>query len=691
MERELRLLIVEDQPADAELLERELRRGGLRFSAERVDTQEMFERSLVEFVPDLILSDFSMPTFDGLTALELAQANDPDTPFIFFSGTIGEDRAADALKRGATDYVLKDRPKRVLSAIDRALEEAKKRVAIRNSQHALRLSEERFRSFMQHVPARASIRDLEGRYTFVNENWERAMGLSAADVVGRLYTEVLPADRAASMTPYHQQVIDTNKPVSRIFRVGAEANLRWWFANHFPIPDAEGKVEMIGTVAIDITEQKLQEERLNYLAYYDALTGLPNRVLFHDHLGRCLRDAAQNKSSTALVVWTVNRLSIVNDSLGHQAGDALLRELAIRLRSAWADPDKVARITADCFAGAVTDCKDGADIAHMLERISEQLCASPFLIDGKELTVSMTAGIAVSPADGHEVEALFRNAEAAMKRAKALSAPWLFYQPAMNSTVTETLMLENKLRRALDTGQLELHYQPKLELMTGRLIGLEALLRWNDPEVGTVAPVRFVPLMEETGLIIEAGQWALRRALADFRAWHDAGLQPPRIAVNVSAIQLAQDNFMDVLRRMVGSLGDGSHGLDLEITESLLMHDIEANIAKLRAIRDMGIGIAIDDFGTGFSSLGYLARLPISALKIDRSFVVTMTRDADSMAIVSTIISLAHSLSLSVIAEGVETEEQRRLLKLLKCDVVQGYLFHKPMPPEGIVELLRPA
>src|SRR5262249_16290159 len=343
----------------------------------------------------------------------------------------------------------------------------------------------------------------------------------------------------------------------------------------------DGKVGMIGTVGIDITEQKLQEERLNYLAYYDALTGLPNHALFQERLSQALREAGEKETHAALIVWNVNRLGLINESLGHHAGDALLRELAGRLRSAWSDPDKVARITAYCFAGLVTDVKDPPSTAHQLESAMTQVFAAPFVIDGKELAVSMTAGIAVSPADGSKVDALLRNAEAAMKRAKALSAHWLFYQPAMNATVTETLMLENKLRPALHTGQLELHYQPKLDLMTGKLTGLEALLRWNDPDVGTVAPSRFIQLMEETGLIIEAGQWALRRALADFHAWREAGLQPPRIAVNVSAIQLAQENFMEVLRRMVEGLEDGSHGLDLEITESLLMQDIEANIAKL--------------------------------------------------------------------------------------------------------------
>jgi len=689
MGQHLKVLIVEDQPTDAELLQYDMRRAGLEFTARRVETQEAFERELQEFEPDLILSDFSMPSFDGLSALDLAQARTPETPFIFVSGTIGEDRAIDALKRGATDYVLKDRPKRIMSAISRALDEAKERAALRDSQQALQSSEKRFRSFMQNVPARASILDLQGRYSFVNENWERMTGRAAQDVLGRSYEETMPPDRAAALAPFLRQVVETGSPVTRIYRAGDGEDARWWCSNYFPIPGADGKLAMIGTVAIDITEQKLQEQQLDYLAYYDALTGLPNPTLMEERLARCLAGAAGGKGRVALAVFNVNRFGIINESLGHQAGDALLRDLAGRLRSAWPDPDQVSRLTSDCFACALGGIENASDLAHALEGVALRVSGSPFAIDGKEIAVTVTAGVAVYPEDGESVDTLVRNAEAALKRAKASSARYAFYQTAMNATVAETLVLEGKLRRALDQEQFVLHYQPKVCLATRKIVGIEALLRWNDPGTGLVPPARFIPLLEETGLIIEVGRWAVRRALIDYRAWRDEGLQPPRIAVNVSAIQVAQADFLDVLSGEIAAHADGAHGLDLEITESLLMQDIDGNIGKLRAMQEMGIGIAIDDFGTGYCSLAYLARLPIDALKIDRSFVTAMTDQADGMSIASTIISLGRSLGLKVIAEGVETEEQHRILRLLKCEEAQGYLFYRPIPAEQLKAVLR--
>jgi EAL domain-containing protein (putative c-di-GMP-specific phosphodiesterase class I) len=287
------------------------------------------------------------------------------------------------------------------------------------------------------------------------------------------------------------------------------------------------------------------------------------------------------------------------------------------------------------------------------------------------------------------VDTLFRNAEAALKRAKASGERYLFYRPDMNARVAETLLLENKLRQALDREQFVLHYQPKVDLAKGTISGLEALIRWNDPETGLVPPLKFIPLLEETGMILEAGRWAMQKAVADYREWHTQGLQPPRIAVNVSPIQLRQKDFVEVVRDVIGGAAAGPHGLDLEITESLIMEDIEGNIEKLRAVRDMGVNVAIDDFGTGYSSLRYLAKLPVNALKIDRSFIITMTGSADSMTIVSTIISLAHALNLKVIAEGVDAEEQRKLLRLLKCDEMQGYLFSRPVPKDDVLALLQ--
>jgi EAL domain-containing protein (putative c-di-GMP-specific phosphodiesterase class I) len=324
----------------------------------------------------------------------------------------------------------------------------------------------------------------------------------------------------------------------------------------------------------------------------------------------------------------------------------------------------------------------------VLERALTKVTDSPFKIGEKELAISTTTGIAAFPADGGQADTLYRNAEAALKKAKASGERYLFYQSQVNATMAQTLLLENKMRRALDRQEFVLHYQPKVDLATGAISGLEALIRWNDPETGLVPPMQFIPLLEETAMILQAGRWAIPKALEDRREWRRQGLRPPRIAVNVSPIQIRHKDFVGVVRNAITELDAGSPGLDLEITESLIMEDIEANIEKLRAITDMGVNIAIDDFGTGYSSLGYLAKLPIDALKIDRLFIVTMTANPASRTIVSATISLAHALDLKVIAEGVETEEQSKYLKLLKCDEIQGYLVGKPLPATEISKLL---
>jgi PAS domain S-box-containing protein/diguanylate cyclase (GGDEF)-like protein len=454
----------------------------------------------------------------------------------------------------------------------------------------------------------------------------------------------------------------------------------------------EGELKLLDELAGDISfalENIAKQAQLDYLAYYDPLTGLPNRALFHERLSRQLRDAGQKGTKVAVLVTDVKRFRPVNEALGRHAGDTLLREIAARARRLWPDPHNLAHIVADCFAGFLPDIKDETEIAHFLEKLVTDELASPFKLLGQELSVSIRTGIAVFPADGADAETLFTNAEAALKRAKKSGETYLFYQPAMNAAVSDTLLLENKLRRALEKDEFVLHYQPKIDLVSGRISGLEALMRWNDPETGLVPPAQFIPLLEETGMILEAGRWAIRQAMVHYRGWHAQGLHPPRIAVNVSPIQLQQKHFVEVIRDVIEASMPALHGLDLEITESVLMENVSDNVAKLRTLREMGVSIAIDDFGTGYSSLGYLAKLPVNALKIDRSFIVRMVDDPDSMSIVSTIISLAHSLSLKVIAEGVDSGEQQKVLRLLRCDEIQGYLVSKPLPAADVVIMLQ--
>ncbi|TCO81993.1 diguanylate cyclase (GGDEF)-like protein [Plasticicumulans lactativorans] len=432
-----------------------------------------------------------------------------------------------------------------------------------------------------------------------------------------------------------------------------------------------------------------KRDRLRYLAYYDALTGLPNRELLLERLSRALQNARQSSERVGVVVGDVDRFRHVNNALGRQAGDELLRELARRFLHAWPEPANVARIVADCFGGFVTGIGDATEIAHLLEKHLVGALGQPTVLGDQELRPTLSAGIAVFPGDGDDADTLIGNAEAALRKAKGAGERYLFYRPEMNARIVETLLLENRLRQALDRDEFVLHYQPKVDAADGHVTGLEALIRWHDPDNGLVSPARFVPLLEETGLMVPVGTWVMLRAIEDARGWRAAGIQPPRIAVNVSPIQLQQEDFAGtVLQALAAGNGDRP-GLDLEITESMIMTDVEANIAKLTLLRSRDLKMAIDDFGTGYSSLAYLARLPVNALKIDRSFIDTMTTRPESMTIVSTIVSLAHSLGLEVIAEGVETEEQAKFLRLLKCDQLQGYLISRPLPPGEIPAFLR--
>jgi diguanylate cyclase (GGDEF)-like protein len=378
----------------------------------------------------------------------------------------------------------------------------------------------------------------------------------------------------------------------------------------------------------------------------------------------------------------------INETLGIAVGDELLKQVAARLTEAIAEPATVARINADCFALAVAAPGREADIAHLLQNRVFRALEEPFVIAGQELRVPAKVGVAVHPGDGGDAEMLCINAEAALRSAKQSGDRCLFYARQMNARVAEKLKLENRLQMALREEQFVLHYQPRVEIATGRVIGLEALIRWASPERGLIPPSEFIPLLEETGMILHVGPWALRRAAADHAAWRDRGLTPPRIAVNVSAAQMRQKDFVETVRAAVAAGGDDTGCIDIELTESIVMEDVESNIRKLGEIRAAGMRIAIDDFGTGYSSLSYLVRLPVDELKIDHSFVSLMHASPERMAIVSTVISLAHSLRLKVTAEGVETEEQRNLLRLLKCDGMQGYLFSKPLPSRELIELL---
>ncbi len=472
--------------------------------------------------------------------------------------------------------------------------------------------------------------------------------------------------------------------------VGKAVGLLAFYASEKDFFDTE-EMRLLAEIAGGISfalDHIEKEERLNYLAYYDVVTGLANRDLFHDRLNQFLLAASENDATVALLRLELEQFRVINETLGRQAGDAFLKQVAERLRGAGLDANHLAHTGAGCFAVVLDNLQKEADVAHILEKRIIDSLRLPFVVEGTELHISAKVGIALFPADGAHAYTLLRNAAAALEKAKISGDKYLFYTPEINARVAENLSLENKLRQAVEKEQFVLHYQPKVELEKRTIVGVEALIRWQSPELGLVPPLRFIPLLEETGMILEVGAWALRRAVLDYRHWMEMGLAAPRIAVNVSMIQLRQREFIDVLRAAIG--GDGrASGIDLEITESVIMGNVQDNITKLQTIRDMGVGIAIDDFGTGYSSLAYLAKLPVQTLKIDRAFIITMLKDPNAMLLVQTMISLAHSLGLKVVAEGVDEEEQATMLRLLRCDEMQGYLFSPAVPAEQIERLLR--
>jgi diguanylate cyclase (GGDEF)-like protein/PAS domain S-box-containing protein len=436
--------------------------------------------------------------------------------------------------------------------------------------------------------------------------------------------------------------------------------------------------ELTGDIAFAMDHIDKQE-RLDYLAYYDVLTGLANRRLFLERAAQSIRSALSARGKLALLLIDLEGFKNINDSHGRPEGDLLLKQVADWLIQTMGDAALLARIGADHFAVILPDIKKMSDVAPVLEKTIQSFLSHPFRVNDTEFRVAAKVGVALYPDDGADADTLFTNAESALKKAKLGGNRYLCYAQKMTVSVASRLNLENRLRHALERNEFELFYQPKVSLANGALTGAEALLRWNDPQTGLVGPNQFIPILEETGLIHDVGRWALNEAIRTRQRWRAAGLPAVRIAVNVSPLQLRSREFVTEIRQALGDDAAAALGLELEITESLIMEDIRSSITSLRAIRDMGVRIAIDDFGTGFSSLRYLAKLPVHSLKIDRSFVIDMSKGPEGLSLVSTIVNLAHSLKLTVVAEGVETPEQSRLLRLLNCEEMQGFLISKPV------------
>lgn len=861
MKDPIKVLLVEDRPEDADLLVREMRARGLRVSSLRVDSAATYARALDEFSPDLILSDYTLPGFHGVDALETALRCRPDTPFIFVSGTIGEERAIQALKQGAVDYVLKDNRARLVPAIERALRDVDERQARRAALHELEQSEQRFRSIAEATQEWIWEIDASGVFTFCSSAVRGILGYPPERLIGTNCLDIVSASSKPAMVALLREGIQRKRGWRDLVLHlrDASGGEHWLDNDALPLFASDGSVIGYRGVARDITQRRLQqdrierlsriqavlsginsaivrvrgrqelfrevcriavaqggfklawigtvesgarkvlplvaeggdahflerltellgvredhpgpigealrdkrimfrndiengadelaraaraagfrsmlaaplvvgdetvavlalysadsgffdqeelkllndlqadisfaldyidkEEQLTYVSYYDTLTGLANRQLFFDRLGQALQSAQSQGRGLAVVLIDLERFMRINDTLGRSAGDHVLKQIAVRLQHSIRDEGIAARVGGDRFAVLVPGLL-GAELARWVDEHIVAVFAAPVLVESMEIGTAAKIGVALFPADANQADTLFANAEAALQRAKRSPDKFLFYSAEINAQLARRQDLRTRLRRAAAEQEFCLLYQVKVDLKTRRVQGVEALLRWQDAENGEVAPKEFVPVLEESGLIVDVGRWVFQQAALDAHFWRARGLRVPRIAVNVSEVQLRQPHFVqDVIATLQA---DHEHltGVDVEITESMLAQNTASNVQKLLQLREAGICVFMDDFGTGYSGLSQIAHLPLDALKIDRSFIAGMAGSAEHLAIVSAVINLAKALGIHVVAEGVEVESQAEQLRDLGCDAAQGFLFGPPLTREGMAALL---
>ena len=555
----------------------------------------------------------------------------------------------------------------------------------------LEQSEERFRTLVEKSWSGVALLDENLAFTYVGSSTQGLLGYSDEELMRSSFVALIhPRDRQATLEVFADLLAASPTLEARAEFRFLHKNGTWIWLEGFAqnlLPDPSVRALVVNYR--DITQRKATEKQLEYQAYYDALTGLPNRLLFRDRVVNAIAQARRHRRGIAVMYLDLDHFKLVNDGLGHSVGDALLSDVAVRLQGSIRASDTISRLGGDEFTILLNDTSSSDSVFGVAHKVLHSL-ARPFRVEGHELYVTASIGISVFPTDGEDVEKLLKCADSAMYRAKELGRNQAqLFTSSMNERYVERLALEQSLHHAVERDELEVYYQPIFESTRQRVVALEALLRWNHPTRGLIEPVDFIQLAEETGLIVSMGEWAIRRACSQLREWHEAGFPDLRMSVNISAPQLQQVNFIDFLAEAMAQCNLHSALLDLEITESIAVQNVESTMQILREVKRHGVGIAIDDFGTGQSSLIYLKRFPIDTVKIDQAFVSDVTSDESTAAIVSYIINLAHTLHLNVVAEGVETEEQYQFLLANGCDRMQGFLFSRPLPASEAYEFLK--
>jgi diguanylate cyclase (GGDEF)-like protein/PAS domain S-box-containing protein len=555
----------------------------------------------------------------------------------------------------------------------------------------LKQSEKKYRSILESIQEAYFEVDLAGNFTFFNDSLCRLTGCSREELIGTNYKYFSDEENSRKVFHAFNNVYRTGQATEAFdwMIVRKDGTQRYIEASVSPRQDAAGKTIGFQGVIRDITERKKVEQELNYLATHDALTGLPNRLMFTQHLNQAILSAKRNRRKLAVFFIDLDRFKIINDSLGHEAGDILLKEIAKRLKNALRAVDVVGRLGGDEFVILIENFMENAHLAKVAQKVLAA-AIKPFRIMDEDCRVTASIGISIYPQDGQDEQTLMKNADIAMYMAKeAGKNNFQFYSANIKSLANERLMIEKNLRLALERKEFYLDYQAKVDFKTHAITGVEALLRWRNDYLGDVTPTQFIPVAEETGLIVPIGKWVLKTACAQNVAWQKQGLPPVCMAVNLSMRQLMDDNLLEDIRETLSHTGMSPNLLELEITESMIMHNPARLVPLLTKIKQMGIRLAIDDFGTGYSSLAQLKNFPVDTLKVDRSFIRNIPENSEDRAITEAIISMGKTLSMTVVAEGVETEEQEQFLRERVCDEMQGFYFSKPIKAEEFASLLR--
>ena len=703
-ERIPRLLLVDDEPRLLASLAALLRDSNCHLVSATSGSEAIEQLSKLQF--DLVLLDLRMPDMSGHDIMDFINVHAIDVNVIVLSGDTGIDAAIGALKRGAFGYLRKPyQHEELLNTVANALQQRQLEAENRHISWRLECSEKLYRHLVDSSPDIIYTLNAEGQFTFVNDRAQQLLGINREELVGQHYSLVVheeDLERAHSVFGERRGGERVPRNIELRLKCANSPENERTFDNTlmtislnsmelYSQDQGEQKKEYFGTygVARDITERKRAEELVSYQACHDILTDLPNRILFRDRLELAMIQAQRSKTELAVMFLDLDRFKLVNDSMGHLKGDELLQQVAGRLKQAVRRGDTLARVGGDEFILLLPDIRERQDATAIAEKFLECL-NQPFYLDGTELHVSASIGIAVYPHDGEIIDDLVRHADIAMYHVKTIGKNGhRFYDGSMLDVSNQKIALEQSLRHALEQGELEMYYQPQVDVITGRIVGAEALMRWNHPEQGLLTAGDFLPFAEENGLMIPISDWMIEAACRDLHDWNAAGDELKRLSVNLSPLYLDRGDFVEKLRDAMIRYEISPSQMEVEITENICIRNPQYAIEQLNKLCQLGVSVAIDDFGTGYSSLAYLHRFPIHTIKIDQSFVKEIQFESGHFPVVLAVISIARGLGLNLVAEGVETECQARYLEQAGCTTLQGYLFHKPLTRVQFIRQLR--